>query len=197
MRLYSYIIVKDIGLAPNPFWGYCTLAVCTPNHMGVKAQRGDWIMATSGVARGNRLVYAMQLSEVLSFECYYADERFKKKKPVVKGSWRERCGDNMYFGNSHGVWKQHRTIYHHEQYLIEKDLRHPFVFVAEHFYYFGDKAIEIPAEYRELIRNKQGCKWRHDERVVEGFLFWLQVTFSPGIHGNPADNQDDRCADCA
>ena len=31
-----YIAVLDTGLAPNPFWGYCTLAVCTPNHMGIR-----------------------------------------------------------------------------------------------------------------------------------------------------------------
>jgi hypothetical protein len=41
--LYSYIVRQDTGLAPNPFWGWCTLAVCTPNHQGSKAKRGDWV----------------------------------------------------------------------------------------------------------------------------------------------------------
>ena len=41
VKLYSYIVVHDAGLAPNPFYGWCTLAVCTPNHMGVKVTKGD------------------------------------------------------------------------------------------------------------------------------------------------------------
>lgn len=44
MKLYSYIVKTDKGLAPNPFWGWCTLALCTPNHMGIKANQSDWIV---------------------------------------------------------------------------------------------------------------------------------------------------------
>jgi hypothetical protein len=33
-KLRSYIVRVDTGLAPNPFWGFCTLALCTPNHQG-------------------------------------------------------------------------------------------------------------------------------------------------------------------
>ncbi len=82
MKLYSYVVRNDLGLAPNPFWGYCTLAVCTPNHMGVKAEKDDWIIGTSPVSQGSKLVYAMQIFERLSFEAYYADERFVKKNPT-------------------------------------------------------------------------------------------------------------------
>ena len=30
MKLSAYIVSTDAGLAPNPFWGVCTLAVCKP-----------------------------------------------------------------------------------------------------------------------------------------------------------------------
>ena len=30
MRLFTYVIVSDSGFAPNPYWGYCTLATCKP-----------------------------------------------------------------------------------------------------------------------------------------------------------------------
>ena len=29
-RLYSYVLRKDTGFAPNPYSGYCTLACCKP-----------------------------------------------------------------------------------------------------------------------------------------------------------------------
>jgi hypothetical protein len=46
--------------------------------MGIKAEKGDWIIGTSPVSQGSKLVYAMQVSERLSFEEYYTDERFAK-----------------------------------------------------------------------------------------------------------------------
>jgi hypothetical protein len=190
MKLYSYVVTIDHGLAPNPFWGYCTLAVCTPNHMGIKAQKDDWIIGTSPNSQGNKLVYAMQISEVLSFETYHADVRFEKKKPVVNGSWRQRVGDNMYYKGQQGQWVQHRTIQHLSPEFIKKDLKYPFVFIAEYFYYFGDKAISIPIEYQELIWKRQGCKFNHDPVIVEKFLMWLKVNFDSGVLGNPKDNNE-------
>jgi Nucleotide modification associated domain 2 len=41
MKVYSYVVRCDTGFAPNPFWGYCTLAACTPNHMGIHIQIED------------------------------------------------------------------------------------------------------------------------------------------------------------
>ena len=66
--LCTYIVKHDTGLAPNPFWRYCTLAVCTPNHMGV-TPRGDefWIAGFSGKEHGNKLVYAMRVDEFMGF----------------------------------------------------------------------------------------------------------------------------------
>jgi hypothetical protein len=32
-----------VGLALNPYWDWCTLAVCTPNRQGARlGRRGDW-----------------------------------------------------------------------------------------------------------------------------------------------------------
>lgn len=190
MKLYSYIVTIDHGLAPNPFWGYCTLAACTPNHMGIKAQKDDWIIGTSPKSQGNKLVYAMKISEILSFETYYADVRFEKKKPVVEGSWRERVGDNMYYKDQQGKWIQHRTIQHRSAELIKQDLKYHVVFIAEYFYYFGDKEITIPIEFQELIRKTQGYKCNHEPGLVKRFLNWLEVSFDPGVLGNPKDNKD-------
>jgi len=190
MKLYSYVVTIDHGLAPNPFWGYCTLAVCTPNHMGIKAQKDDWIIGTSPNSQGNKLIYAMEISERLSFETYYTDVRFEKKKPDVNGSWRERVGDNMYYKDQQGKWIQHRTIQHQSPVLIRKDLKHPFVFIAEKFYYFGDHEIPIPFEFQELIWKRRGCKYNHDHEIVKRFLTWLEENFDPGVLGNPKDNKE-------
>jgi hypothetical protein len=81
----------------NPFWGYCTLALCTPNHMGIKADQGDWIVGFTNAARGNKLVFAMKVLERIHFNNYFTDPRFQRKKPLMTGTWRQRCGDNIYW----------------------------------------------------------------------------------------------------
>src|SRR5437870_2160870 len=77
MRLCSHVVTVDAGLAPNPFHGYCTTAVCTPSHMNLKLEKGDWLIGNSPNEDGNRLVYAMRIADVLSMNQYFHDARFK------------------------------------------------------------------------------------------------------------------------
>ena len=44
MKICTYTVKRDKGFAPNPFYGYCTLAACTPNHMNAKLKEGDYIV---------------------------------------------------------------------------------------------------------------------------------------------------------
>lgn len=189
LRLYSYVVKSDAGHAPNPFWGYCTLAICTPNHMGIRAEKGDWIMGTTSASRGRKLVYAMQISERLCFDDYYKDSRFQKKKPVIYGTWQQQCGDNMYYRDGNDMYRQIKTTLNHtEKGQQKQDTKHPYVFISEHFYYFGGKAVEIPLEYTGLIWVRHGCKRNHNPETVHNFLNWLQDNFEPGKHGEPCDN---------
>jgi hypothetical protein len=82
MKICSYVIKRDTGLAPNPFWGYCSLAVCTPNHQRARLSSGDWIVGNSSVSDRQRLVYAMQIDEVLGFDAYFRDPRFQQKSRI-------------------------------------------------------------------------------------------------------------------
>ena len=189
MRLCSYIVKTDKGLAPNPFWGYCTLAVCTPNHMGICAEPGDWFLGTTTSERGNKLLYAMDVFERLHFDTYFKDPRFEKKKPVVDGTWRQQCGDNMYFKDSAGNWKQHPSLFHRDKEEIRKDLENPYVFISKKFYYFGNNAPEIPTEFHSLIWKRQGCKCDHNSNIVKSFIKWLKNNFQSGRNGEPIDRE--------
>lgn len=84
-KLYTYVMQHDAGLAPNPFWGFCTLAVCTPNHQGSRTQRGDWIVGVSDKRRGYKLIHVMEVDERVHMNDYFRDERFAAKKPVKDG----------------------------------------------------------------------------------------------------------------
>lgn len=187
MKLCSYVVKTDAGLAPNPFWGYCTLAVCTPNHMGIKAQPGDWYLGITPKSFGEKIVYAMRVSETLSFEEYDTDVRFEAKKPIMKAPWKQRCGDNLYYRDENGVWQQRPNPYHDTDEFRKKDLRHPTVFISQHFFYFGENAVDIPQNCLDLLWRRQGCKCSHDPRMVESFIAWLESTYATGIHGEPRD----------
>jgi len=132
----------------------------------------------------------MQISEVISFNSYYLDPRFQDKKPVIKGNWQQRVGDNIYYQDKDGNWKQHPTLHHRQKEIIRKDLKHPFVFIGRKIFYFGENAIELPPKFQTLIWNRQGCKLNHDVKVIEDFTVWIQATYQPGILGNPFDNTE-------
>jgi hypothetical protein len=121
--LYSYIVRQDTGLAPNPFWGWCTLAVCTPNHQGSKAKRGDWIAGFLSKERGHRFLYAMEVIEVLDLDEYYRDSRFVLKKPDLRGNWQQRCGGNFCSRRDDGEWIQHRNRFQLGDAIKRQDTR--------------------------------------------------------------------------
>ncbi|HET7460906.1 MAG TPA: hypothetical protein VFJ82_06650 [Longimicrobium sp.] len=191
MRLYSYVVKVDKGFAPNPFGGWCTLAACTPNRMGICLREGDWLIGNGDTAHGQRLIYAMRVSEVLEFDPYFHDPRFQRKKPRPRGDWRNRCGDNIYFIGESGRYEQAFTYAHREPHYLEKDTRNPRarVLVSDHFFYFGDRAPDFPAEFGELICEGRGCRRHEGSSMVRAFVGWLEHTYQPGILGKPRDNR--------
>src|SRR5687767_13544768 len=84
MTLFTYIVTHDSGFAPNPFHSYCTLATCKPR-IRIRARAGDWIagVGSVGTVGHDRLVYAMEVAEVIPIERYATDPRFHAKKPVM------------------------------------------------------------------------------------------------------------------
>ena len=55
MKVFSYVVEHDNGLAPNPYFGYCTLCRCKfrekpGGHRNIVelAEKGDWIIGTGG-----------------------------------------------------------------------------------------------------------------------------------------------------
>jgi len=116
-KVLFYKMTYDTGFAPNPFWGYLTLATCTPNHMRANLQKGDWIvgveakeLAKKRKAHGwkedvdQSLVYIAKISEVMDLTSYFNDERFQEKKYQKSDDWRKRGGDNVYY-KENGMWK--------------------------------------------------------------------------------------------
>jgi hypothetical protein len=192
MKICSYVIKADTGLAPNPFWRFCSLAVCTPNHQNARLFPGDWIVGNSPVSDGQRLVYAMRVDEVLDFDSYFRDLRFEKKKPNPRGKPVAQAGDNFYF-RENGIWKRLPSRFHNGQSYFYRDLGMDLsgrpVFIAQHYYYFGDKRIAFPGRFSGIVRRSQGIRYTKGS-IASKFIQWLEENHKPGLIGKPLDQSD-------
>lgn len=159
MRLYSYVVQHDQGFAPNPFMGVCTLANCKPQ-IRRSAKVGDIIVGT-GSADLNAtacLVYWMRVSEIMFFDQYWANPRFRRKKPVMNGSRMQRFGDNIYYTGDDGEICQLDSFHSEENGSLSVPNRDvdtgatSRVLIGTEFAYFGKNAPLIPGTpsfYRE------------------------------------------------
>ena len=176
VKLYSYVVEHDTGYAPNPYFGLCTLCRCKFRQSGdgrrnivELATEGDWIIGTGGTSKRSTghgtLVYAMRIDEKLTRWMYFNDNRFEKKKPVMKGTYEQRKGDNECPCNEFEKYAQ-------------------FALVSRHFYYFGGKATAIPESF-DLQKKGPGFRSHFEPADIHQFLGWLGRQFKPGKHGDP------------
>jgi hypothetical protein len=173
MTLYSYVVMHDTGFAPNPFFGYCTLACCKPE-IRRSAQKGDWIVGLTPKAQGNRIVYYMRVDDVMeSFADYWADRRFRVKKPTDADGVRSRHGDNIYEPLATGGYRQLRSMHSNGDAENEEAKAHDLgggrVLISENFAYFGSKALPLPTELQSLVVAR-GHRRRFPEGVKLEFI---------------------------
>jgi hypothetical protein len=182
VRLHTYIIPFDTGFAPNPFFGYCTLACCKPA-IRRAAQPGDWIVGLTPKDRGNRVVYAMHVAEKITFADYWRDPRFALKRPDLRSrDLEQHCGDNIYEPIGGGSYRQHAGAHGPEH--QEHDLGGEFVLVASDYAYFGMNAVALPPHFTAIVPGRaHRCKFPAD--VVESFV-GLIAGLGFGDHGRPA-----------
>ncbi len=195
MNIYSYRVEHDLGLAPNPFFGYCTLAVCKPGIRGAKnLQLGDWVIGTGSVAQGDDrlLIYLMQVEEKLTFQEYWDDPRFVLKKPHIPGSLVQMHGDNFYHQDAaSGEWIQEHCTHCQSNGLpsqehTERDLGGKYVLISQRFFYFGDRRVRIPFEFMGIRAKGIGhTRFDASEELAIGLVNWVLENYSTGIHGDP------------
>lgn len=179
----SYVITHDYGFAPNPYGGMLTLATCKPVIRN-NATLGDIVVATGSTkgAYGNKLIYVGKISEIVIMDKYFEDLRFESKKP--RGTSGESCrGDNIYYKRG-DKWLQLENKFHGED-NMEHDLKSKNVLICEEFWYFGDKALEIPEKFLEIVKSGRGHKNISNQDVISDFLYWLN-SYEQGRIGRPS-----------
>lgn len=165
-NLYVYVIARDFGFAPNPFFGSCTLATCKPQ-IRKSAKPNDWILGVAGKNLGpgihRKCILLMKVTEKLTFEEYWVDPRFVLKRPCRNGSQVKMVGDNIYHKNNNGDWIQEDS--HHSnpdsstnQKNLNRDTGHcQDVLISNYFFYFGNQAVSVDLNSINY-KSTPGCK---------------------------------------
>ena len=179
--------MHDTGFAPNPFFGYCTLACCKPA-IRRTAQKGDWIVGLTSKATGNQIVYFMRVDNVMeSYTDYWADPRFRTKKPTNAYGFRSEQGDNIYEPVALGGYRQlrsrHSNIEAENEQNKVRDLSGRCVLISETFSYFGSNALPLPPELQTLVVAR-GHRCKFTEEVKLDFMRFTE-TVALGINGAP------------
>lgn len=195
MRLFSYVVARDYGFAPNPFFGRCTLATCKPRIRDT-ASLGDWVIGTGSQQKSRRgyLVYAMEIDEIMTFEEYWSNPEYRRKRPNLRGSWKQAYGDNIYRRDDAGQWMQ---LDSHHSYAngatnvnnVDRDTSTDRVLSGKRFAYFGGMGPPIPERFRDYegydICAQRGHKCRFPAGMVVDFVTWFRGLGAQGFCGRP------------
>lgn len=196
MDVWSYKIRRDYGFAPNPFYGFCTLACCKPD-IRKGAEVGDLIFGFGSAAlelRG-RLIFAMRISEALKFEEYWDDARFVRRRPVFTAGRARSYGDNIYHRSHAGAWVQEDS--HHSlpggqwnAANADRDLSVNTVLVSTDFAYWGRTAPLLPQHLRnhhgeDLFADVRNYRRTYSEEFKHAVNEWFNE-LPKGRFGRPA-----------
>ena len=199
MKLFSYVVARDYGFAPNPFYGWCTVATCKPN-IRSSAAVGDWVIGTGAKKKYDlvgHLIFAMKVEETCDFDTYWNDPRFSFKKPALNGSLKQIYGDNIYH-RERGRWKQENSHHSYEKgranrHNIDRDTRVNRVLISTRFVYFGSSTPAISKRFQPYRSTQEticcpGVGHRVlSTRLAEAFENWLEQRRKWGVQGMPLE----------
>jgi hypothetical protein len=200
VKLHSYVVARDYGFAPNPFFGICTLATCKPGIRGV-AQIGDWVVGTGSKKHSHEknIVYAMRVTGAMTFNHYWTDPQFQAKKPNLRGSKKQAFGDNIYSRDARTKrWCQANS--HHSmpdgtanQSNVVADTAADRVLMSDDFVYWGGSGPPLPKRFLNYgtqaisLCAGRGHKNNFPPALVQEFIAWIRSLDVKGYGGEPLD----------
>ena len=209
MALYSYVVKIDSGFAPNPFYNFCTLATCKPG-IRKSAKIGDWIVGVGSsdkrVCQKGRIVYAMEVTKIISFQEYFEGKKYQCKKPIINGSRIQARGDNIYQKNGK-CWDQLKSFHSSKEDWtpnrahIRRDTSVNHVLISDNYTYFGKGGPiihpDLKSGSKKLVKqgvgyNKFSSDKKGDAVMIMEFFMWYQELGKNGRVGYPFDWDEGR-----
>lgn len=193
--LFAYKISRDYGFAPHPFRGLCSLATCKPKiRSGAKV--GDLVLGFSGKGLGlyPRLLYAMKVTEKMTFDEYWRDSRFLNRRPRFDSSLSRAFGDNIYHTED-GSWVQEDSHHSRDGGVVNisnltTDTGSNAVLVSNDFAYWGREAISLPAQIEKvngegLFPETRDFRRNYSAELIDAVHAWFAQLEPKGLLGLP------------
>ena len=138
----------------------------------------------------------MCVTETMTFNEYWEDKRFQRKKPNLQGSKKQAFGDNIYFKDDTNKWQQQDSHHSYSSgmpnpYNIRNDTQTDRVLLSQDYAYWGGSGPEIPPKFRDYdgydICAKRNHKSLFPEGLVKDFVAWFRSLNTNGFLGAPLD----------
>jgi hypothetical protein len=192
MTLYSYSLRYDLGAAPNPYWGLCTLVICKPV-IRRNAKCGDWVVGLGSVNSplgdmSKAVVYAMKVTippkTMSEYNRFCVDELPEKIPDWQNPDFRRRVGDCIYDYSTDPP--SIRESVHNES-NRQTDVGGCNALVSDYFYYFDDRPVPLRTDLEPISHPSPGHKSTANEQHAWPFVAWLEgLGYEPNeIRGQP------------
>lgn len=200
-------MTHDEGFAPNPFFGFLSLATCKPQIRNI-AQPGDWIAGWGSrylCGRGRNqesLVYLAQVKEVITMADYWMVHPEKRVPKAYLGRTDEpQClGDNIYQPNGQNGYIQQLNNNHYI-YDAPRDLRSKNVIICDTFYYFpvvkdngkviSDLSLDIEDAIRLVNNMSVGLRYSYDEAKNKDLIEFAKKEFEQRLKRSGYKTRED------
>jgi hypothetical protein len=130
----------------------------------------------------------MKVTKTLSMKEYdnFCKRSLTKKIPDWTSlDFRRRVGDCIYDFSQPGQPRLRPSV--HTAANQKKDLSGMHALLSNHFYYFGDKPLQLPEYLVPIIHATQGHKSRSNARYAADFVHWIEntVQLNNAVLGQP------------
>ena len=195
-RLFTYKVAYDKGVAPNPYCGVCTLAICKPKIRSA-AKKEDIIVGFGCGKDSGRIVYCMVVDKKLSWHEY---TELCKSDAMLRGKIPNNefePGDCIWISDENGGYKCLPSWSGHGEDAYQRDvLDGKNVLLGGKFWYFGrgdQYEIILPPELKRITPRKQGHRSNSNNPFISDFIdFFNRVLHEKDISvggklGEPAE----------
>lgn len=195
----SYRMDHDLGFAPNPFFGWCTLACCMAELRKYSAI-GDVIVGIAGSGKQGlhrihrQLIYWMVVEDDPSFDRYWNDPRFSQKRPRLNGPKMWAAGDRTYRHEpGEPEWRFEQSMHYVSGAAqpngghVVRDTKVDRVLVGRTFTYWGKSGPRVPDHLIGLFpatRHYKNCPPGPD---LDELHQLMGLNAPLGLAGDPAD----------
>ena len=138
----------------------------------------------------------MRVTETMTFNEYWNDERFYRKRPNLRGSKKQAFGDNIYFKDEEGQWRQQDSHHSYKEgvpnrHNIKNDTQTDRVLLSTDYAYWGGAGQVISSQFRCYdgydICAGRNHKSRFPKDMINDFVAWLCSLNGTGYLGEPLD----------